>query len=119
MLGATREREQTRVPDAPWIQECHRPFDKASADTPIPEIRADGQWSEKAEAAPNCNKVRSNQISLAFRSECRPGIHEPARADQFPSFQKSVRIGQPNEGAKRQPENPVCLGQVCLSKRTN
>ena len=77
MLLALRESEETSVRRTPFVEEFDDRFHQTFANTAVPKIRLDRQWSEEADTAPVSCEVRTDNFAIHLGSKSSFRIREP------------------------------------------
>jgi len=119
MLRAGRERKQARVANSPLLEYIHGGAKQLLGDAAIPQLRADGERTEKANASPARGEVCPDEFSPELSAKSAERIRQPTRPYVVGVSHKFQWIGQTQKGAERQPHDSIRNGKIFLAQQAN
>ena len=104
MLRTLRERVEAGVTRSPACEAFHDRLEKAAPDGAVPEVGADGERTEEADAAPVRREDGAGELPVDVRRERRARVGAPAGGDPVAVTGERRRVGHADERPERHAE---------------
>ena len=119
VLGALGEGEQAGVAGLPRREDVHGRVEQPLGDATVPVGGRHGERTEEADTAPVGREVGPDQLTVDLGGHRGGRVGRPAGADELGVAEEVLGIGSAEEGAERQPEDPVGPVEVGLDERAD
>jgi hypothetical protein len=99
---------------SPLREEIHRRLEQVLRNFLFPETRFHRKRTEKSDASPSGCEVGSDQFAIDLSRQCCLWGRSEASVCEVGVAPYRHWVGQPKEGAKRQPYDAVSFGKIAL-----